>query len=123
MAEFKLLCIASDAILRLQLCSLLISFGYDVAKATHPKHAVALLISENFDLAILDSGFEEKERRELSARIRDKFQTPVLLVGDISYPDGIPADGVVYAQQGANALVNAVERLLKQKVRHFAVAS
>jgi len=123
MPRFKLLCIASDAILKQQLCSLLISFGYDVVRATHPKHAVALVISENFDLAILCGGFEEKERRELSARIRDKFQTPVLLVGDISHPDGIPADGVIYAQQGANALVKAVERLLEPKVRHLAVAS
>jgi DNA-binding response OmpR family regulator len=115
MAEFKVLCAAHDPILKEQLCSALASFGYDVWGTTRVKHAVALLSAEDFDLLVLGSGFACKEKRELSIRVRDVYQTPVLLVGDAADLDDVSADGQLYAPYEPEALVGAVERLLRKK--------
>jgi len=114
MAEFKLLCVADDAIVKEQLCNLLASFGYEVWGATRAKHAMALLGGEDFDLVLLGPGFTNKERHELTVRTRDTYQTPVLLIGDAGDAE-IPADGLVSAPCDAAALVSAVQRLLRRR--------
>ena len=115
MAEFKVLCVAHDPILKEQLCGVLASFGYDVWGATRVKHAVALLSAEDFDLLVLGSGFAHAERRALAVRVRDIYQTPVLAVGDAADLDDVPADGQLYAPYEPEVLVSAAERLLRKK--------
>ncbi len=115
MAQVKILCVAFDKTLKERLCTLLTRVGYEIVGTTRTKHAMQVLTGNEFDLIILGHRFPKKERRELSALARHKYEIKVLLMCDGSSDDEVPADDVVYALHGTDALLNAVDGLLRKK--------
>lgn len=111
MAENKVLCVSFDKLVSDSRCAALNEAGYGVTATMKIEQAPELLASEPFDVIVLGHRFSEEEKRAV-AILAQQARIPVVLVCGASADTNIPADARVFALQGPEGIVSAVNRLV-----------
>ena len=110
----KLLCVSFDNNVLRDRCEALREAGYEVTGTTDIEEAFRHLDAEKFDLVIVGHRFPTFDKQALISVARQNWRTPVLLVCGASPEKELDADARVYALQGLEALVTAVQRMAPQ---------
>ncbi len=108
----KVLCVSFDKTVSDQRAALLKKNGYNVTSTSWPDEAMRCLCAVKYDLVILGHRLAWSDRRDLAHYAREKCETPVVLVCGATRDSEIPADVRVYAIEGMDGLLEAVEKLL-----------
>jgi DNA-binding response OmpR family regulator len=92
----------------------LASAGYEVFSATNLLEVIEACEQENIDLAVLGQVLNVNEKRRITSTIRSKCTrgTPVLALYQTSRSEADNADAALAAQEGADAFVRSVGRML-----------
>jgi len=114
MPERSVLCVSFDKVVSDARCAALQRAGYAVAAATQMPEALKLLATEKFALVVIGHRFPKSERHELAQKAKGQGAS-VLLVCGSSADAEIPAHARVYALEGVEGLVAAVNGLLPAK--------
>ncbi len=111
MGEKKILCVSFDKLVSESRRAALQEAGYSVTATTNIEEAMQLLGAEKFDLLILGHRFF-KASKQAAATLAQQTKVPVVLVCGATPETDIPADARVYALQGPEGIVSAVNKLL-----------
>ncbi len=111
MNTHKVLCISFDQTTSDARVQALIRHGYVVIAATDTRTAYELIGPDRYVAVIVGQGFRTPERRLLAFEAKTRCHTPVILISDAEPESDISADAFVSANDGADAIAMAVERV------------
>jgi DNA-binding NtrC family response regulator len=110
MAAKKILCVSFDELVSGSRCAALKEAGYGVTEAIKIEKAIELLGSHTFDAVVLGHRFEKAGKQSV-ATLAQQTKTPVVLVCGAGADTEIPANVRVYALQGVEGILAAVNKL------------
>jgi DNA-binding NtrC family response regulator len=111
MAERKILCVSFDRLVSDSRYAALKEAGYSVTATIKIEEAMDLLGAEKFGSVVLGHRFSKASKQAVAA-LAQQAKIPVVLVCGAGADVEIPADARVYALQGPEGIVSAVNKLL-----------
>lgn len=113
MPRGRILCVSFDKTVSESREFALQEQGHEVIATTEIDQALEYLDSLKFDLIIIGHRFEKSDKQALIAEIHQRYHTPVLLVCSASADEDVNADVRVFAIQGLEGLVDAVNKVME----------
>lgn len=119
-SQHRVLCVDDNECGVLVNATILRNEGYDVLACSDPVQAVAIVKSEEFDVAVLDYQMPEMNGAELAARCKaaNPHMKVILFSGWLGIPRSeiAAADLFVQKSDGVQALLEGIQALLAQSI-------
>jgi DNA-binding response OmpR family regulator len=116
MPQNHILCISFDKTVSDTRCAALQEAGYKVVGSTDVEQAFTCLDETKFDLVIIGHRFSKNDKRALISEARQRWHTPVLLLCGASAEADLDADARVFAIEGIEGIMAAVNKLVPRIV-------
>lgn len=113
MPRGRILCVSFDKTVSESREFALQEQGHEVITTTDIDQALEYLDSLKFDLIIIGHRFEKTDKQALITEVHQRYHTPVLLVCGASADEDLEANVRVFAIQGLEGLIDAVNQVME----------